>query len=142
MYQHILLAVDLTGGDSWKKPLKTSIELCRVFSATLHLCTVVPDFGMSVVAQFFPDNYEEDVLAQVKRDLHAFSKNNIPADIKVQHVILHGTIYEEILEAARRVNADLIVVSAHRPELSDYLIGPNAARVVRHAGCSVLVVRD
>ena len=142
MYQHILLAIDLAGGESWKKSLQTAVELCQADGATLHLCTVVPDFGMSVVAQFFPDNYEEDVLAQVKRDLHAFSKNNVPPDVKVQHIILHGTIYEEILEAANRVKADLIVLSANRPELSDYLIGPNAARVVRHASCSVLVVRD
>ena len=36
---------------------------------------------------------------------------------------------------------DLIVMASHRPELKDYLIGPNAARVVRHADCSVQVVR-
>ncbi len=33
-------------------------------------------------------------------------------------------------------------IGSHRPELKDYLLGPNAARVVRHANCSVLVVRD
>jgi nucleotide-binding universal stress UspA family protein len=36
----------------------------------------------------------------------------------------------------------VIVLASHRPELKDYLLGPNAARVVRHAKCSVLVVRD
>ena len=39
-------------------------------------------------------------------------------------------------------NIDLIIMASHRPELQDYLLGPNAARVVRHANCSVLVVRD
>jgi nucleotide-binding universal stress UspA family protein len=33
------------------------------------------------------------------------------------------------------------VVGAHRQDLKDYLLGPNAARVVRHADCSVYVVR-
>lgn len=33
-------------------------------------------------------------------------------------------------------------MAAHRPALKDYLLGPNAARVVRHSNCSVLVVRD
>ena len=37
--------------------------------------------------------------------------------------------------------ATLIVIGAHRPDLKDYLLGPHAARVVRHAECSVLVVR-
>ncbi|MEO0863555.1 MAG: universal stress protein, partial [Pseudomonadota bacterium] len=36
---------------------------------------------------------------------------------------------------------DAIFVGAHRPELKDYLIGPNAARVARHAQQSVFVVR-
>ena len=53
----------------------------------------------------------------------------------------HGTVYEEILHAAKRIDADLIVMAAHRPGQADYLLGPNAARVVRHAECSVLVVR-
>jgi nucleotide-binding universal stress UspA family protein len=40
------------------------------------------------------------------------------------------------------LNATLIVMGAHRPAFQDYLIGPNAARVVRHAKCSVLVLCD
>ena len=43
---------------------------------------------------------------------------------------------------ADETNADLIVMASHRPELKDFLLGPNAARVVRHANCSVLVVRE
>ena len=46
-----------------------------------------------------------------------------------------------ILDTAKRIGANLIVVQSHRPELTDYLLGPNAAHVVRHADCSVMVVR-
>ena len=46
-----------------------------------------------------------------------------------------------ILDLAEKIGADLIVMASHRPELKDYLLGPNAARVVRHAECSVMVVR-
>jgi nucleotide-binding universal stress UspA family protein len=35
----------------------------------------------------------------------------------------------------------LIVMNSHRPDLRDHLIGSNASQVVRHASCSVLVVR-
>ncbi len=35
----------------------------------------------------------------------------------------------------------MIVMASHRPEMSDYLLGPNAARVVRHARRSVSVIR-
>ena len=57
-------------------------------------------------------------------------------------MIAEGTIYERIIHCAEKTSADLIIMGAHRPELKDYLLGPNAARVVRHAECSVLVVRD
>jgi nucleotide-binding universal stress UspA family protein len=61
--------------------------------------------------------------------------------VPVQHIVGHGTIYREILVRAERTKCDLIVMASHRPELQDYLLGPNAARVVRHAKCSVMVVR-
>lgn len=55
--------------------------------------------------------------------------------------VLHGTIYDQILRAADRLSVDLIVMGLHRPELSDHLLGPNAARVVRQAEQSIYLVR-
>jgi len=46
------------------------------------------------------------------------------------------------LAVAEEAVADLIVVGSHRPAMKDYLLGTNAARVVRHARCSVLVARE
>ena len=65
----------------------------------------------------------------------------MPKEVKVQHIVANGTIYDEILRVAREIKADLILLASHRPELKDYLIGPTAARVVRHFEGSVLVVR-
>jgi nucleotide-binding universal stress UspA family protein len=53
-----------------------------------------------------------------------------------------GGAYAEILSVADSSGADLIVVASHQPELSDYLLGSTAAKIVRHAKISVLVVRD
>ena len=53
----------------------------------------------------------------------------------------HGTIYHEICRIAENAGSDLIVMASHRPEVKDYLLGPNAARVVRHAKQSVFIVR-
>ena len=47
----------------------------------------------------------------------------------------------ELLREATEWRADLIVVGSHRPVMSDYLLGSNAKTIVRHAQCSVLVVR-
>ncbi|HJO73056.1 MAG TPA: universal stress protein [Rhodospirillales bacterium] len=43
---------------------------------------------------------------------------------------------------AEDIECSLIVMASTQPEHQDYFLGPNAARVVRHAKCSVLVVRD
>jgi nucleotide-binding universal stress UspA family protein len=42
---------------------------------------------------------------------------------------------------AEKFGADLIVVGSHRPSMATYLLGSNAASIVRHSRCSVLVVR-
>jgi len=52
-----------------------------------------------------------------------------------------GNAYDEILRVAEADGASLIVIGAHKPDFRDYLLGPNAARVVRHSKCSVFVVR-
>ncbi len=142
MFKEILLPVDLGHDSSWKKALPLALEQCRQCGARLHVLTVVPDYGMSMVGQFFPAGYEEKVIKQISQQLHAFVKEHVPEDVPVQHCIGQGTPYESILDFAERLKADLIIMAAHRPELRDYLLGPNAARVVRHATCSVLVVRD
>jgi nucleotide-binding universal stress UspA family protein len=57
----------------------------------------------------------------------------VPDHIEVHPHVLHGKIYDEILRAADKLGVDVIVMGSHRPELKDYLLGPNAARVMRHA---------
>lgn len=142
MYKHILVPVDLDDETSWQRTVPAAVELCNVFSATLHLMTVVPEIGLhTAVTQYFPTDYEDEIRRQVRDDLHAFSSRHVPAGTKVQHITAYGKVYKEILDAAQLVKADLIVMGAHHPELEDYLLGPNAARVVRHATCSVMVVR-
>jgi nucleotide-binding universal stress UspA family protein len=141
MYKEILLAVDLAHKKTQMRAVETACEYASKFGARLHVVTVVPDFGMSLVAGFFPADYEEKALAKANAELHAFVKKNVPESIAVQHVVGHGTAYREILRAAEETKCDLIIMASHRPEASDHLIGPNALKVVGHAGCSVLVVR-
>ncbi len=142
MYKNILLAIDLTDDSSWRKALPTAVGYCQGSGARLHLLTVVPDFGMTIVGQFFPENFAEQAIGQARRELGDLSDRHGPPDVEVERHVAPGTIYTEILDAAARIDADLVVVTAHRPQLKDYLIGPNASRVVRHSTRSVLVVRD
>lgn len=142
MYKDIMLPLDLGHENEQAKALETAIRLAKADGARLHVITVVPDYGMSIVGGFFPEGHEKAVMEKATADLHAFTKAHLPDDLPVQHIVAHGSIYREILAYAEKTGCDLIVMASHRPELEDYLLGPNAARVVRHAKCSVLVVRD
>jgi nucleotide-binding universal stress UspA family protein len=77
----------------------------------------------------------------VMERLRARADAALPAGMTANHLVGEGNVYEAVLTMAEQREIDLIVIGAHRPELRDYLLGPNAARVVRHAKCSVLVVR-
>ena len=96
---------------------------------------------MSIVAAQFPPDFSENALAEARSALLALLKKEAPDDVEFEVHVGQGTIYREILSAADRVKADMIVLASHRPEMKDYLIGPNAARVVRHARQSVTVLR-
>jgi nucleotide-binding universal stress UspA family protein len=142
MFQNVLVPLDLSDKHSWRKALPAAIALCEAFCAKLHVITVVPEFGLPMVGQFFPEAYEEKLRQQAAKQLKAFVAEQVPDAVPTQRIVAEGKIYREILNAAKSIQADLIVMGSHHPELKDYLLGPNAAKVMRHADCSVMVVRE
>jgi universal stress protein F len=84
---------------------------------------------------------KQDILKAANDALIKTAKEfNIPEDRATTHAVM-GSPKEQILKLADIINADLIVIGSHRPSTRTYLLGSNAAAVVRHAKCSVLVVR-
>ncbi|MDE2790775.1 MAG: universal stress protein [Paracoccaceae bacterium] len=142
MYERILLPLDLSSPESQTKAAETAVTLAKGFSARVYPMTVIPDYGLSrVIGAYFPIGFEEMAETDARNALSDFVAQEIPADLLGTRFVAHGTIYQEILAVADQVGADLIVMASHRPELQHYLLGPNAARVVRHAKCSVFIAR-
>ncbi len=142
MYKQILLPIDLNDPSHQEKALQTATALAKAFGAGLHVMAIVPDFGIGVVGGFFPEDYEAKAKAATEKALDDYVKTRVPKGIAAKHSVTQGTIYEEILDTAQAIGADLIIMASHRPALKDYLLGPNAAKVMRHAHCSVMVVRS
>ncbi len=142
MYKNVLVALDLDDPSDLEVTLKRGCQIVQALpEARLHVMTVLPPFGLSMVGQFFPKGYEKEVGKQLMARLCEETDKRLPDGLKAHHIVGEGKVYETVLRIAAREKADLIVIGAHRPDLSDYLLGPNAARVVRHASVSVLVVR-
>lgn len=141
MFKTVLLPIDLSADASWKKALPAALRLSKPENPVLHVVTVMPDFGMSVVSGYFDKDFEDKALREVGEKLTEWVRVNVPDDIEVHPHVMHGRVYDQIITAANKLDVDAIVMASHTPELSDYLLGPNSARVVRHAKQSVFVVR-
>ncbi len=137
----ILVPLDITEPEDAKRLLKTAEELAGLRKDQLHAVTVVPSYSMPIVGSYFKTGEEGKMLQHAQKALKDFLSANAAHPESVSGHIAHGSIYDEIMKVADKLDCDLIVIGAHRPELSDYLLGPNAARVVRHAKQSVYVVR-
>ena len=142
MYNKIMLPVDLNEEASWSKALPTALTLCRSFDASLHLVTVLPDFNMPIVGAYFPKNFAKNAHEAITKAQHAFIKANVPADIRTQCVVVDGSPWEAIINVAKKLEVDLIVMASHnKRKFADYVLGPNAEHVVHHSKMSVMIVR-
>lgn len=140
MYSSILVPIDLEEPSSWSKAVPTALALARAFDARLTLATIVEDKIAALEAQWSSIGYR-DLVSRVDARLRLLADEvceGWPAETKVGG----GSVSGGILDLAEQIEADLIVLASHRPAMRDWLIGANAARVVRHARCSVMVVRD
>lgn len=144
MFNEILVPIDLEEESSWRKAVPVAVEMCRKFGKKIHLVTVLPTYGLALVGGFFPKDFEKKAFAAVEEKLAAFAKEHVPDDVTVDCIVKQGTIYEEVVNTRAKLGdvCDLIVMASHRPKLEDYLLGPNAARVLRHSKVTVLVVRE
>ena len=86
MYNHILIAIDPDTKNSWEQALPEAVKLARAHSAKLHVMTVVPDYGSSLVASFFPEGFETNALKSAKVALHKVAEPLIPADLPHQFI--------------------------------------------------------
>jgi hypothetical protein len=100
MYKNILLPINLEDTASVARGLATAVEYARACDARLRMMIVVPDFVMSVVGSFFPDDFADKAIAETNKRLHAFVAENVPDGIAVHHVVAHGRIHEEIITQA------------------------------------------
>ena len=150
MYKTILVPIDLAHKSSYVNILSAAAEEARYHGAKLCVMTVVPDLTAGVDWRYAIRGAQEgseaysrkELIKQAKERISTLVQEYVPVGVEVKILAKHGTIYKEILDAAEEVKADLIFLAAYRPSLKDYLLGSNAGRVVRHATCSVTVVRE
>jgi universal stress protein F len=149
MPKRILVPIDLSQPDTIASVLAAGIEQARASEGDLTVMTVVPDFVSGLDWRYAirgetGGSQEFDMRALVQEALerlNAVVAEHVPEGMAVETIVRHGTVYQQVLDVAEDIGANQIVVGALRPQFSDYLLGPNTASIVRHAKCSVTVVR-
>jgi len=139
MFSKILVPVDLSDPDHFETAVKSASEMARQNGAELRLVTVVAPV-QPTVAHYLPADTHQKFIADARAQLDELAAASGLGE-KASTVVHEGNIYHEVLDEAEACGADLIVMGSHRPGMSTYLLGSNAARIVRHAACSVLVLR-
>jgi nucleotide-binding universal stress UspA family protein len=106
--------------------------------ARIILMSVVEDIPTYVAAEL-PGGFVDRARQNAQS---ALSKIADEAGVQAEIVVRSGQASAGILGTAKEKNADAIIIASHQPGFSDYLLGSTAHRVVRHAKCSVLVLRS
>ena len=139
MIKTVLVPIDISEKQAGGAALALARDFAELKGATLVLLNVVEEVP-GFVATHLPAGFHEQAVADAAEALEAIAGRNQLGET-AEIVVRTGTASTEILGCASDIGADMIVVASHDPGLVDYLLGSVAARVVRHAHCSVLVAR-
>jgi universal stress protein A len=147
-YRLFLVPIDFS--DHSKKAIQSAIQLATLTGASIRVLHVfhMPDYP----AAFYQGLYVEHEAVKIhvetaKRE--ALTQLSLIADqihangLEAESILRDGNPYEEIVNAARELGVDLIVIGSHGySALGRLLLGSTADRVLQYAPCPVLVVKS
>jgi len=141
MYKKILVPVDLTDPELAKPAIDAACSMAKAAGGAVRLVNVLPMTPV-MLAEYVPPDFDVQQRKSSEETLAKVAGNCGIEAARISHTVRQGGIYHEVLEEAKAFEADLIVMSSHRPAMRTYFLGSNAGHVVRYAKCSVLVVRS
>jgi universal stress protein F len=136
MFKKILVPVDLAEQGLTAQAIDMAREFAKASGGDLRFVNVQPQL-VSAFADF-----DSQVRCTVRQDLAKTAASAGYSPDRLSTAVRFGSVYHEVLAEADEWGSDLIIVGSHRPTMAAYLIGSNAKTIVRHAKCSVLVVRQ
>lgn len=136
MYKNILIPVDLAHDIAGSEVA----EIAKALGAEGAKYTVM--FAMDVIPTYIAAEIPSSVMDENRADIRKKLAEMVAAGgLDADVVVASGHAAGAILDHADTHGTDCIVIASHHPGLSDYFLGSTAARVVRHAQCSVHVYR-
>lgn len=121
--------------------VETALKLtAQVKDPVYRVVTIVEPVDDSFISAFLPKNFDKSLVAEVNKALHHFTQQHFPASAKLQHIVAHGTIYEEINRIAEEKNVELIIMLASSLPNQEGL-SSNTRRVAKYGTKPVLILK-
>ncbi len=136
-FEKLLLATD--GSESAEAAIQEAIDIAKVCSSRLHILSVVevnPEY------EALAPNIVEKAENETKEHVDSVKKRAEKEGITCDTIVHQGEEpYRFIVEEAKKIKADMIVMGSHgRTGLKRLMMGSVTSRVIGHAPCKVLVV--
>ncbi|MFQ5509994.1 MAG: universal stress protein [Leptospirillia bacterium] len=143
MYQTILVSIDFS--EPAEAAWRHAVALAKAHGSRLVVVYVAePVLSRYGVVGLIPSvkELEEEHDTASRLRLKELAEGGEADGLTVEHKVVSGKPWEEIIRLAAETSADLVVLGTHgRTGISHNAIGSTAERVVQRAGCPVLVVR-
>jgi nucleotide-binding universal stress UspA family protein len=145
--KRVLVPVDFSRNSL--EALEYAVALGKAFNPEFVLLFALEPLQFAVAGHAYggavPINVESLVTEQrrvARADLDDLQKRFARKNLKMRAILGSGTPYRVIVDTAKRLGADLIVMGTHgRTGLTRFFMGSVAEMVARHAHCPVLTVR-
>jgi nucleotide-binding universal stress UspA family protein len=141
-FHRILVATDFTPASD--PAFAEAIEMAKGDGTELFIAHVyqTPNMGQAqAVAPGVYDEWVQDLRDRVQERLEDLVEKAKGEGVHAEPLILTGTPYEAITEAAADKGADLVVMGTHgRKGVSRFFVGSVASRVISTAPCPVMTV--
>ena len=137
------ILVGLDGSPRAPGVLATAVTIARAQNAKMHLLRSVgipPE-----VPQDFWRTTEDSLLEVLRKRAKAELEDlysRVPVELRAGVEVVVGVPWQTICDRAGIERVDLVVIGSHGYGGLDRLLGTTAAKVVNHAPCSVVVVRE
>jgi nucleotide-binding universal stress UspA family protein len=135
----ILIAHD--GSKAAYKALKKGFEIAAKFESGVTVISVIPELYLTELMEIDRARILETLTGETTmtmEKIRASAKGLKP----VKTIIRQGNPAAEILAAAHKIKADLIITGSHgRHGPEKFLLGSVSSKIVDYADCAVLVVR-
>jgi len=135
MYKNILVPVLFDEGHDTQASFLAARALADEGAnfTVLHVMEAIPTYA----ALHIPD----EVMANSRKEIEKSLKQIAASLPGAKTVLTSGHAGSIIVDYASDSNIDCIVMASHRPGIEDFFLGSTASRVIRHARCSVHVIR-